>query len=837
MKFFFFYYIIFSSDHICGQLFLLRYKQLKKLRFRFLAGIFFISSATLCLEICLTRYFSISQQYHFAFWVVSIAFLGYGASGSFLTFFKKIHSIDHEKFLSISSLLYSLSIFLIFFLTNAIPFDFIKLSWDNNQIFLIFIFYFFLSIPFLFAGLTISFAITRCSEHVNKIYFSDLFGAGVGTMIPLFIFMPAGDRGVILFISFLALFSSFLFSTKRSLLFKGLLALIMLGEVGLFVCAPSWFSFRISPFKALPVALRYPNAKQIFTKWNSISRVDIIESPAARFAPGLSLLYTKKLPHQLGLSIDGGELTSVTQFNNLQDPALEYLSNLPSSLPYSILKRPRTLIIEPKGGADVISALINNAPLIKVIESNPLIVKIMRRDLASFSGNLYLNKNVQVITGNTRTALIKEKCSFDLITFSLTDIFGPSGTGLYGFGENYLYTVESFVNILNRLSPEGIASISLYLLPPPRQEIRILATWIEALEKNKKDPAYHIMAIRSWGTITYLVKKTPFSKKEIQITKNNAERSLFDLVYYPGIKAEEVNIYNKFDTPLYYNISLQLLSPSKRKNFYKKYLFQVKPVSDNRPFFSNFFKINKIKTTYKALGQKWLPFLNGEFLVPFLLIQSIVIAFILIFLPFFIFQKSKIGSRKTLLKILFYFSLIGMSFMFVEITLIQKFILFLGHPLYSVSIILFSLLFSSGLGSFFSKKILGKNIKKNLTLCLIFCACIISVILISLKFLYEIFIGFNINIRILLTFLLVFPLGFLMGFPFPTGIRLIQHEQKKLIPWAWATNAFSSVVCSITALIIAFWGGYNLVLILAAGGYLLAILFLRFSNHRNETNT
>jgi len=815
----------------------LGYKLVKELNLRFMAGIFFISSATLSLEICLTRYFTISQQYHFAFWVVSIAFLGYGTSGSFLAFLKKIHSIDREKFLSISSLLYSLSIFLIFLLTNIIPFDFIKLSWDKNQIFLIFIYYFFLSIPFLFAGLTISFAITRCPEQVNKIYFSDLLGAGIGTMVSLFIFMPAGDKGIILFISFLALFSSFLFSTKRSLIFKGLLALIMLGEVGLFVCTPSWLGFRISPFKALPVALRYPNAKHMFTKWNSISRVDIIESPAARFAPGLSLLYTKKLPHQLGLSIDGGELTSVTQLNNLQDPSLEYLSHLPSSLPYSILKMPRTLIIEPKGGADVISALVNNAPLIKVIESNPLIVKIMRKDLASFSGNLYLNKNIQVITANTRTALIKEKDSFDLITFSLTDVFGPSGTGLYGFGENYLFTVESFLNILNRLSPEGITSISLYLLPPPRQEIRVLATWIEALEKNKKDPASHIIAIRSWGTITYLIKKTPFSKEEIKITKNNAEKSLFDLVYYPGIKAEEVNIYNKFDKPLYYNLTLQILSPSKRKNFYKNYIFQVKPVSDNRPFFSNFFKINKIKTTYKALGQKWLPFLSGEFLVPLLLIQSAIIAFILIFLPFFPFRKAKKSSGKTLLKVLFYFSLIGMSFMFVEITLIQKFILFLGHPLYSVSIIIFSLLFSSGLGSFFSKKILGKNLKKNLTLSLILCACFISTILISSKFLYDNFIGFNIYIKVPLTFLVVFPLGFLMGFPFPTGIRLMQNEQKKLIPWAWAVNAFSSVICSILALIIAFLGGYNLVLILAAVGYLLTLPFLRFSNHGNETNT
>ena len=313
-----------------------------------LAGIFLISSATLCLEISLTRYFSISQEYHFAFLVVSIAFLGYGASGSFLSLFKNLASYDLDKFLSSCSLLFSLTIPFSFLLCNSISFDFIKLSWDKNQIFLIFFYYFLLSLPFFFAGLTISFAITKASKLVNKIYFSDLLGAGSGTLIAAFVFLLKGDRGVIIFISFLALLSSFLFSIRRSISFKILLVCLLIIEGGVFFASPSWLSFRISPFKAFPVAMKYPGANHHFTRWNAISRTDILESPAVRYAPGLSLMFRKSLPPQLGLSIDGGELTAVTHFKNPQEPALDFLRSLPSSLAYSFVKHPQTLIIEPK---------------------------------------------------------------------------------------------------------------------------------------------------------------------------------------------------------------------------------------------------------------------------------------------------------------------------------------------------------------------------------------------------------------------------------------------------------------------------------------------------------
>ncbi len=803
---------------------------------RSLAGIFLISSATLCLELSLTRYFSISQQYHFAFLVVSIAFMGYGASGSFLALLRIRDSIDRDKFLSYSSLLFSLTILASFFLCNLLPFDFIKLSWDKGQIPLIILYYFLLSIPFFFAGLTISFAITSASSLVNKIYFSDLLGAGTGTLCVLVVFLPKGDRGVILFISFLALLSSLLFSTRRSTRFKLLLASLMAGEIALFLIAPSWLSFRISPYKALPVALKFPQAKHLFTKWNAVSRVDILESTALRYAPGLSLLYDKNLPPQFGLSIDGDELSAITPMRNRQDSSLEFLSFLPSSLAYSYVERPRTLLIEPKGGLDVLSALYFNADQIKVIERNPLTLKLLRKELAEPSGNLYLQQNIQCISANSRSALKQEKGTYDLIVFSLTDVFGASGTGLHGFSENYIYTVESFDHILNRLSSNGLISMTLYLLPPPRQEIKLLATWIEAMEESGLDPAMHLIALRTWGTISFFIKKSPFTPQEVQKLKDFSARCLFDIVYYPGIKSDEVNLHNILDNPLYYNLTLQLLSPPEREKLYRQYLFQIKPATDNRPFFSNFFKLTRLKDTYRIIGQKWLPFLQGEFLVFLLLIQSIIIAFILILLPLLVDRRRGKRKKGVSVKILFYFGSIGMAFMFVEIIFIQQFILFLGHPLYSTSVIIFSLLFASGIGSFFSKRILGQDLRKNLRKSLLICAGLVVLYLLFLPLFYDAFIHLSLPLKMGLTILTVFPLGFLMGFPFPSGIRLLAEQEGRLVPWAWATNAFSSVVNSISALMIAFWAGYSLVLILASGGYLMALLFAHFSDHRHKPN-
>jgi predicted membrane-bound spermidine synthase len=807
-----------------------------ELKVQTLGGIFLISAATLCLELTLTRYFSISQDYHFAFLVISIAFLGYGASGSFLALLKNLEGSDPAKFLPLSSCLFACSVLLSFLLANRLPFDFNKLLWDNSQVLMIALYYLTFSLPFFFAGLTISFAIARMASSVNTLYFSDLLGAGVGSLLAVFIFLPRGERGVFILISSLGLMAALLFCPRGARVFKGILLLSLAGELALLAGLPSWMNFRISPFKALPLALKYPQAELLATRWDALSRIDILKTPASRYAPGLSLLYGGELPPQLGLSQDGGELSALTSFKGLDDASLRFLSCLPSSFAYSLVQNPKTLILGPKGGLDVLAALYFRSSRIKVVEENPLLLSLLRHSFSAACGNLYGYKNVEVLARNCRSALKQEKENYNLIIFPLTDVFGSGSTGLHGFGENHLFTIESFVQILDRLSPDGFACLSAYLLPPPRQEVRLLTTWIEALEKANKNPAVHLLAIRSWGTISLFIKKSPISSMDIEKLKSFAQGQLFDLIYYPGIHPEETDLHTKLGRPFYFDLVRRLLSPGSRKKFCDEYLFDIRPVTDDRPFFYNYYKPARLRDSYATLGKKWLPFLQGESLVPIILVQASIISGLLIFAPLLKLRKKYSIKPKRISIILCYFGLIGAAFIFIEISLLQKYILFLGHPLYSAAAVIFALLFSSGLGSLYSKRIF--KVRPIRLLARILVACGGGVWLTT--FLYPSIAGILISLPLVLKFgmtlAMIFPLGFLMGMPFPAGVRLLRHSDSNLIPMAWAANSFSTVVNSVLALGIAHRGGYNLVLALAGGSYLLASLFLGFSNHGHESN-
>jgi len=555
-----------------------------------------------------------------------------------------------------------------------------------------------------------------------------------------------------------------------------------------------------------------------------------------RFAPGLSLVEGNQPPPQLGLSVDGGDLNAVTKVSSLDDPALAFLSSLPSSLPYFLLSRPRVLVLEPRGGLDVLEALVFQASKIVAFESNPLLPRLLRNELSSFCGNLYNRPDIKIISEHPRAAMKKEKSSYDLIIFGLTDVFGAAATGLHGVGENYLYTVESFLRLLDLLAPNGLIILSSYLLPPPRQEAKILATWIEALERKQLDPASRLAAIRTWGTLSLFIKKEPFNEQEIARLKDFCRERLFDTVYYPGIKKEELNIYNQMDRPAYEELFSLLLDPSRRKAISENYLFEIKPASDNRPFFYNFYKWKKGKATYEALGKNLIFLFEGKFLLALLFLQAGLAAFAFIMLPLSGLRQDSASPRRILALVFFYFGLLGAAFIFIEIILIQKFILFLGHPLYSVSTVIFSLLFSSGMGSLSSKKILGADPLKRMKACLLFCAILTLLYLYLLPAFFERFVGLSLGLKISFSLGLIFPLGFLMGFPFPTGIRLLERTNSRLIPWAWSANAFSTVTNSILAHLIALSAGYNAVLILAAGGYLFALPFLRFADHGNKAD-
>lgn len=789
------------------------------MRARYLAGIFLISCTTLALEISLIRYFSITQSYHFAFLVVSITFLGYGAGGSILSVFESKTRKIGDRIFSTACLGFSLTILLSFWLANRVPFDVYTLAWNTGHIWRIGLFYLLFGLPFLSAGFMLSLALSRWTGFVSRIYFADMTGAGVGTLLILILFVK-GDRSAVVILAFLPVLASLCFLEKSSLFIRGL-TFCMLGCLAfLSIKAPEGLEFRISPFKALPTALRYPGASRLFTLWNAISRIDGIRSPAVRYAPGLSLSFDGPLPDQIGICTDGGELNALTGWNGPEDIRMEFLDHLPTRYPLFILKNPEVLILSPVGNLDILTALKGGASRINVIEHNPLVLRVDKKEAVELTGKLFCRPDISFRASHSRIAIDGQKAasSYDLIILPLKDVFGAASTGLYGLGENYLHTREAFHSILTCLKPGGMVCQSFYLLPPPRSELRALATWIEALEEEGLRPSAHIAALRSWGTIHIFVKKTPLSGIDIQILKSFAEDNLFDLVQYPGMSRDEANRFNQFREPIYHDLVKQLISPQSRENLYRNYLFRIRPVRDDSPFFDNVIKLTRLRDSYKSTGQKWHPFLQGELLVLVLFIQAFFTAFLFILLPLLFRRRNRPEAPR--FQGFLYFSLIGAAFMFVEITLIQKFILFLGHPLYSTAVILFSLLTASGLGSLSSKRMKADLIRRDLRKILAALAVLIGLYLTLLPNLTRILGSLSLGWKVLITPGLIFPLGFLMGFPFPSGIRILNMSGAS-IPWAWAVNSFSSVLSSVLALLLAFHLGYQGVLALAAGAYLL----------------
>ena len=793
-------------------------------------GIFLISSSTLTYEMSLTRIFSIAQWYHFAFLIISIALLGFGAAGSFLMVFPSLAKKEITKTLFITTLGFSITSFTSYLLTNQIPFDTMRISWDKIQLLYILCYYVLLSLPFFFTGLTISLAITHLHYQVNQIYFADLAGAALGCLLAILFFSLGGTTGTVGAIFLLGLLSSLFFSLQSTRRLFSLFPLLLAGSFLILIrVETSLLQINISPYKGLMVALRYPSAKLLSTKWNPFSRVDIVKSPAARFAPGLSLNYQDPLPPQLGITVDGSNLNAITHYNGKKEK-LSFLSQLPSALPYYLKEMEDVLILEPIGGLDVLMGLYFGVKNIDGIELNPLVVNAVKHDFKKFSGYLYQQEGVRITTGEIRSYLRKTKKHYDLLQLSISNALGASSTGVYGLVEDYLFTEEAFNQYLDHLKEGGFFAITSYLLPPPRQELRVISLLLSVMEeRNISEPHLRLGVIRTWGTLTIVYKQGDFNTQEIAQLKSFCHERNFDPVYFPGIKPEEVNLYNQLKEPLYYHLIMQLLEKDSRKKLYRDYLFDLTPVTDDRPFFYHFFKLNKLKEVYQSVEGKWQFLIEGAYLVPVIFIQALFLSIIFILLPPLLYPKKsafKPISRKQVMRIVSYFFWVGMGFMFIEISLIQKFILFLDHPYYAITLVIAVLLMATGVGSYLSKR-LSITKRGNTTYALLLMLCL-SIIAYSfmLPNLFHLLLPYHLLARQVFTLLMLFPLGILMGIPFPLGIRWVSSLSSTLIPWAWCVNGCSSVLGSILALMIAMGGGFTLVLSLAVCCYGLATLSL-----------
>ncbi len=783
-----------------------------------------LSAATLIFETTLTRFLGVAQFYHFAFLVVSLALLGLGASGTFISLFPFLKDQDLSHFLTWIGLGFSLSVALAYGGVNWIPFDSFSIAWERVQIVYFFLYYFVLSVPFLISGLGVGVALSVADENHHQIYAANLIGSAVGALITLGALELSGVPGAVLASILGGLGTFFILKDKppgeRFLRIPASLSLVV--GVFLFLAlsaanlrGSSPLGMAISPYKGLSHARRYPGSTSPFGAWNAVSRVDVLSQAGTHTLPGLSYQFQEDPPEQLGLSIDAGPLHPLTQVPPQAFRAAEWM---PESFAFSLFPQADVLVLKSEGGLGVLQALAGGAKTVTAVEENPLILKASAESNEEF--DIYRHPGVQVEIKNDRVYLQDLKRSFDLIYYPLTDAYRPVTSGAFSLAEDYTLTVESFQSALQNIRPGGVLVVTRWLQSPPSEGIRLVATLLEVGEgAGLKNLPEDMVVYRSVQTLTVLLKPGGWPEAELREARSFLESRRFDLVWAPDIKTSEINRFNQLPEPLYYQEVKGLMRASNRDAHLAEYPFDISPPDDNHPFFFHYFTWEQTPQVFAALGRTWQPFGgSGYFVLLALLGLVLVLSAVLILLPLFFSPRLVKGLRQIRgLPILLYFGLLGMGFMLIEIPLIQRWILFLGHPISSFAVVVGTILFFSGWGSMASRR--KWEIGRVGWALILLCA--LGIPLLSTLF-TETVLGWPLWGRLGAAVVGLGPLGFLMGFPFPLGLTWIKSRLPGIAPWAWAVNGFTSVIASVVSSLLALSFGYWTVFLSGLAAYGLA---------------
>jgi len=799
-------------------------------------AIFLISAGVIGYEILLMRLLSVIQWYHFAYMIISLALLGFGASGTFITLAQRWLIPRFHLSFTVSAVLFGLTSVCNFVLAQRIPFNPLEILWDRSQLLYLLVLYVLLSVPFFCAATCIGLAFARFKDQINRIYRFDLLGAGTGALaliLLLFAFPPTTCLKLLVALGF---FAAALMSLNHPLPRSRWLAVAVFscGLVLPLAWPDVWLSIRISDYKGLSLALRVPDTAVLSQHSSPLGLLTVVRSPKIpfRYAPGLSLNYFLEPPPQLGIFTDGDSLSPITRYEGKREP-LAYLDYLSSALPYHVLKQPKVLVLGAGGGTDVLMSLYHQAKSIDAVELNPQIIDLIKQVHGEFAGNLYQREGVRVHAAEARGFVAGSSERYDLIHISLLDSFSASASGGYALNETYLYTVEALEEYLHHLQPGGLLAITRWLKMPPRDGLKLFATAVTALEKSGVDsPGRQVVMIRSWKTTTLLVKNGEFTEEEILAVGTFCEARSFDVAYYPGIRAMEANRYNVLEKPYLYEGAMALTG-EKRNDFLKRYKFHITPATDDRPYFFHFFKWGTLPEIFSLKGRGGLPLLEWTYpilIVTFLL--AVLTSFVLILLPLWTLRRNG-SSRGDRNRIALYFLSLGLAFLFIEIAFIQKFILFLSHPLYAVAVVLCAFLVFAGFGSGYSSRWAQRfqqfHVRKEGMPILLVAIGIVTIALsyvILLPPLFHRWMALPDGLKIPISIALIAPLAFCMGMPFPLGLSRVATAMPDFIPWAWGVNGYASVLSAILATILAIHFGFTVVIGTALILYFLAALAL-----------
>jgi MFS family permease len=785
-----------------------------------------VSATALAYEVLLMRLFSIIQWHHFAYMMISLALLGYGVSGAFLMLLQGPLLRRFAASYIINLALFGVSSVGCFLLAQHIPFNAEEVLWDPRQTVWLLCTYLLLAVPFFFAANAIGLALIYYRERLSRIYAADLVGAGlgsIGVLALLFVVLPAQALTVL---GLLGMGAALLAARELRQGFS--VAWLLVPLAGALLLLPgSWTTLKMSPYKGLSQTLQIKDARVIAQRSSPLGLLSVVESPTIplRHAPGLSLNASTEPPPQLGVFTDGDGLSVISRYNG-DLRTLAHLDQLSSALPYHLRPVQRALILGAGGGADVLQALYHHAASIDAVELNPQFARLVSTDYAEFAGNIYQTAGVSLHTGEARSFVASSPGDYDLIQVSLLDSFSASASGQYALSENHLYTTEALGEFLQKLAPGGLLSITRWIKLPPRDTLKLFATAIDALRASGvTDPGQQLILIRGWQTSTLLLKNGVFSAAEIERMRSFCTARSFDVAWYPGITPGESNRYNRLREDWFHEAAAALLG-EQRERFLDDYKFNLNPPSDDQPYFFDFFKWRTLTEIVQLRARGGAPLTDAGYLILVAtLVQAIIASLLLILLPIWIHRRRSGVVRQSVRGpgVVGYFLILGLAFLFIEIAFIQKFLLFLHHPLYAIAVVLSSFLVFSGLGSASLGRVVPANHGKLLGQSVSAIVLLGTVYLLSLGTLLEQLASLPELARVLISAALIAPLAFFMGKPFPLGLARLAEYAPDLIPWAWAINGCASVISAVLATLLAIHLGFTMVIAVALVLYALAL--------------
>jgi spermidine synthase len=797
---------------------------------RLLVATLLVSTAAIGYEILLMRLLSIVQWHHFAWMIISLALLGYGASGTAIAILRQRVEPRFEFVFALSALAFSVSMLVAFAVGQRVPFNALEIVWDTTQFLNLALLSLVFLVPFLFAAFCVGLALSCRSDQIHRIYFVDLIGAGCGAALVISLLFLMPPQSALIVLAVLPAAGSILMSHRWASRHPLSAAQVIWLAALAVATGAGWPGLHISPYKGLSQALQVVDANVIRQVSSPLGLITVVDSPTVpvRHAPGLSFGTLHIPPQQLALFTDADSLSAITRYDG-DTEAIAYLGDTTASLPYQLLQAPTVLVLGSGAGEDILRALLHGANRIDAVELDPRVVEIVRESPGGFSRAIYDDPRVNLHIAEARVFVARSEMKVDLVQIGLLDSFGASGAAVHALNESYVYTVEALQDYLDDLKPGGLLAITRWNKLPERDNVKLVLTAIEALSQfGAVYPGRQLVAIRSWNTSTLLLKNGEFTVDEVAIIRQFARQRSFDTSYFPGITEDAVNRYNVLDEDHVHEAARAAVAGS-GPDFARRYKFFVAPATDDRPYFFHFFKWRTLAEVFalrKVGGGGLIEW--GYLILLATLLQALVFGALMILVP--ISRVRCDWPRDTTVRWGGYFLLLGLAFLFVEMAFIQKFILFLGHPLYSVAVVLSGFLVFAGIGSALSAGLGERMAGIALSPTSIAVAGIIALAilyLVSLPHVFAACLGYPDGIRVLIAIALIAPMALLMGMPFPLGLSRVSEESSAFVPWAWGINGFASVVSAVLATLLAIEFGFGAVILAALTLYAFAAALFR----------